>query len=101
MLCVIRDFFSVKTGEANFDALEVNPLRSKKQRQETEVRSLLDKIPVEMISLDPSVLSEVDLPTLQQKWEAKRKILVIKPVFVYLFEFCYKTENPKKITSFV
>ncbi|XP_025906023.1 WD repeat-containing protein 46 [Nothoprocta perdicaria] len=54
-------------GEANFDALESNPYRSRKQRQEWEVKALLEKIPAELITLDPTHLERVDTASLEQK----------------------------------
>lgn len=48
------------SGEANFDALELNPYETAKQRQELEVRSLINKLSPDTISLDPNVIGTVD-----------------------------------------
>ncbi|XP_027732074.1 WD repeat-containing protein 46 [Vombatus ursinus] len=54
-------------GEPNFDGLESNPYRSRKQRQEWEVKALMEKIPAELIDLDPRNLGEIDVISLEQK----------------------------------
>ena len=46
-------------GEANIDGLEVNPYQSKRQRQEWEVKALLEKIPADLIMLEPQNLTQV------------------------------------------
>ena len=46
-------------GEPNFDSFVANPFESKRQRQEGEVRALLDKLPPAMIVLDPDALAGV------------------------------------------
>ena len=54
-------------GEANFDALEVNPYENTKQRQETEVKALLNKLQPEMISLNPEYIGNLDLVSAAQR----------------------------------
>jgi U3 small nucleolar RNA-associated protein 7 len=54
-------------GEANFDALEVNPFETAKQRQESEVKGLLNKLSPEMIALDPNFIGNLDLRSEKQR----------------------------------
>lgn len=54
-------------GEPNFDALEVNPFENTKQRQEAEVRSLLNKLQPEMISLNPEYIGNLDLRSAEER----------------------------------
>ena len=54
-------------GEANFDALEVNPYETTRGRQETEVRALLNKLQPEMISLNPDFIGKLDLASAETR----------------------------------
>lgn len=58
-------------GEANYDALEVNPFETAKQRKEQEVISLLNKLPADSISLDPTVVGTVVDSSSQIRLNAK------------------------------
>lgn len=58
-------------GEPNVDALEVNPHENKKQRQEAEVKSLLNKLQPEMISLNPDYVGNLDLASAEQRQAEK------------------------------
>lgn len=59
-------------GEPNFDALELNPYENVKQRQEAEVKGLLNKLQPEMISLNPDFVGNLDLVSAAQR-EQERK----------------------------
>lgn len=69
-------FPSTGAGEPNFDGLDANPYRSVKQRQEWEVKALLEKIQPELISLNPIELGQVDRATFQQRHQDRVQALV-------------------------
>jgi U3 small nucleolar RNA-associated protein 7 len=58
-------------GEPNYDALEVNPYETRKQRQEAEVQSLLTKLQPETIALDPNFIGTLDMRSAEQRRREK------------------------------
>lgn len=60
------------SGEPNFDTWVANPFETRKQRNEKEVRSLLDKLPPETIMLDPTKIGSVK-PTRKKEKPAKQE----------------------------
>ncbi|POV95050.1 hypothetical protein PSHT_15869, partial [Puccinia striiformis] len=47
------------SGEANFDSLEADPFETKSRKNEREVHNLLDKIPFELINLNPNFVGSL------------------------------------------
>ncbi|KAA1094462.1 Small subunit (SSU) processome component [Puccinia graminis f. sp. tritici] len=47
------------SGEANFDSLEADPFETKTRKKEREVHNLLDKIPFELININPNFVGSV------------------------------------------
>lgn len=74
--CAFALFTITGAGEPNFDGLDANPYRSAKQRQEWEVKALLEKIQPELITLDPSELGHVDCATFEQRHQDRVEALV-------------------------
>lgn len=62
-------------GEPNFDALQANPYESKKQRQEREVRQLLEKIQPGMITLNPKDINRVNQSELEKNIEFRKNVM--------------------------
>jgi U3 small nucleolar RNA-associated protein 7 len=62
------------------DVMEVNPFETVKERQDSEVKSLLNKLQPEMIALDPAFIGSLDLRSQEQR-QADRD-LDAKPVDV-------------------
>eukprot|EP00920_Eleutheroschizon_duboscqi_P034943 GHVT01084143.1.p1 GENE.GHVT01084143.1~~GHVT01084143.1.p1 ORF type:complete len:572 (-),score=163.27 GHVT01084143.1:377-2092(-) len=61
------------SGLANFDSFEQNPLEGKKQRAQREVRSLLEKLPADMISFASQGVGAVDAAPRALLREEQRK----------------------------
>ncbi|XP_042014147.1 probable U3 small nucleolar RNA-associated protein 7 [Salvia splendens] len=80
------------SGEPNFDTWVANPFETRKQRNEKEVRSLLDKLPPETIMLDPSKIGSVK-PATKKEGPTKQDIEAQKEAAI---EDAKKTKLKKK-----
>ncbi|KAI3387293.1 hypothetical protein SNEBB_004742 [Seison nebaliae] len=63
------------SSHAHFDGLEVNPYQSKKHRQNGEVKNLLEKIPIDLITLNPREITEVNIKSALETYEENMKTL--------------------------
>ncbi len=59
------------SGEPNFDALESNPYETTKQRQEAEVKALLNKLQPDTIALNPDFVGNLDVRSAEQRAKDK------------------------------
>jgi len=71
------------SGIANFDTFENNPYETKNQKKEKEIKNLLEKIPYNMINIDPYKLNNINVRSkkviekekIEQEKEKVEKIL--------------------------
>ncbi|XP_035239110.1 WD repeat-containing protein 46 [Anguilla anguilla] len=80
-------------GEPNFDGLDANPYRSVKQRQEWEVKALLEKVQPELIGLDPGQLGLVDRASWEQRHQDKVQALGFDPLAKVKYTPKFKTKG--------
>ncbi|XP_068607443.1 WD repeat-containing protein 46 [Brachionichthys hirsutus] len=80
-------------GEPNFDGLDANPYRSSKQSQEWEVKALLEKVQPELISLNPTVLGQVDHSSFEQRHQDRVQALGFDPLAKEKFTPKYKKKG--------
>lgn len=56
-------------GESNFDSLEADPYEGKRRRREREVNALLDKVPMDLITLDTELVGKLDKEVIKERKE--------------------------------
>ncbi|GAM24416.1 hypothetical protein SAMD00019534_075910 [Acytostelium subglobosum LB1] len=62
------------SGMAQYDSLEADPYATKKMKSEAEVHALLEKIPYDMISLDPNVIGTINQNVSTEEKKHKREV---------------------------
>jgi U3 small nucleolar RNA-associated protein 7 len=67
------------SGEPNFDSLNANPFATKRQRQEAEVHSLLDKLPPDTIGLDREIIGAISRDHQKESIPSRLEIQGKKP----------------------
>ncbi|XP_008317662.1 WD repeat-containing protein 46 [Cynoglossus semilaevis] len=80
-------------GEPNFDGLDANPYGNKKQKQEWEVKALLEKIQPELIGLNPGELGKVDHASFQRRHQDRVEALGYDPLAKEKFVPRYKKKG--------
>ncbi|EGC32553.1 hypothetical protein DICPUDRAFT_81631 [Dictyostelium purpureum] len=60
------------SGIANYDSMEADPFASNKMKKEQEVKKLLEKIPHDMITLDPNVIGTIQSGVKSEEDKFKR-----------------------------
>jgi len=58
------------SGDPNYDSWEADPYQTVAQRQEHEVKTLLEKIQPAMISLDPNFIASIN-PAKKKRWQMR------------------------------
>ncbi|KAN0030591.1 hypothetical protein ACTA71_009231 [Dictyostelium dimigraforme] len=63
------------SGIANYDSMEADPFASKKMKREQDIKALLEKIPHDMITLDPNIIGTIqqDVKTDENKHKRQDK----------------------------
>lgn len=74
----LRNMVIPGSGEPNIDSYAANPFENTKQQREAEVKSLLDKLQPEMITLDPLSIGRVATEPLVEPKEIQAKVKVVK-----------------------